>query len=121
MWELHGTLLRNYCSRCRKPYDGDITKTKGVPRCDCGGVIRPDIVLYEEALNEHTISEAIYAIRMAEVLIVGGTSLSVYPAAGLINYYRGDKLVLINKTPTPYDGNADLVINDSLGSVFSQI
>ena len=119
--ELHGTLLRNYCSRCRKPYDGDITKTKGVPRCDCGGVIRPDIVLYEEALNERTISEAVYAIRMAEVLIVGGTSLSVYPAAGLINYYRGDKLVLINKTPTPYDRNADLVINDSLGSVFSQI
>jgi len=119
--ELHGTLLRNYCSKCGKPFDGDVYSGEGVPHCSCGGVIRPDIVLYEEALDERTVSQAVGAIRKADMLIVGGTSLSVYPAAGLIGYYRGSKLVLINKTPTPYDNNADLVIHGSLGEVFSQL
>lgn len=95
--------------------------TEGVPRCVCGGVIRPDIVLYEESLDENVIAGAVSAIRAADMLIVGGTSLAVYPAAGLIRYYRGSRLVLINKTPTPYDESADLLITDSLGNVFSRI
>lgn len=121
VYELHGTLLENYCSRCRKPYYGDVTEGEGVPRCSCGGVIRPNIVLYEESLDERTIELSVRAIRNADMLIVGGTSLAVYPAAGLINYYRGHKLVLINKSPTPYDSEADLLITDGLGSVFGQL
>lgn len=120
--ELHGSILRAYCSRCRRPYDaGVINKGAGVPRCSCGGVIRPDIVLYEEALDDDVVSRAISYIRAADVLIVGGTSLNVYPAAGLINYYLGNKLVLVNLSETPYDSYADLVIHEKIGEVFSQI
>ena len=118
--ELHGSILRAYCSRCRKPYDADvINHGNGVPRCSCGGVIRPDIVLYEEALDDDVIMRAIHYIRQADVLIVGGTSLRVYPAAGLINYYRGNKLVLITRSSTPTD--ADLVVHGRIGEVFDQI
>ena len=120
--ELHGSILRAYCSRCRKPYPADaINKGTGVPRCDCGGVIRPDIVLYEEQLDEDVLRKSIDYIRSADVLIVGGTSLNVYPAAGLINYYRGNKLVLVNLSATPYDDEADLVIHEKLGEVFSRV
>ena len=120
--ELHGSILRAYCSRCRRQYDaGVINKGAGVPRCSCGGVIRPDIVLYEEALDDDVVSRAISYIRAADVLIVGGTSLNVYPAAGLINYYLGNKLVLVNLSETPYDSYADLVIHEKIGEVFSQI
>ena len=120
--ELHGSILRAYCSKCRKPYPADLmNKGTGVPRCSCGGVIRPDIVLYEEPLDQDIMSEAIRCIANADVLIIGGTSLAVYPAAGLINYYRGNKLVLINLSSTPYDNEADLVINEKIGKVFSQI
>ena len=118
--ELHGSILRAYCSRCRKSYDADvINHGKGVPRCSCGGVIRPDIVLYEEALDDDVIMRAIHYIRQADVLIVGGTSLRVYPAAGLINYYRGNKLVLITRSSTPTE--ADLVVHGRIGEVFDQI
>lgn len=120
--ELHGSILRAYCSRCRKPYPADvINKGTGVPRCGCGGVIRPDIVLYEEQLDEDVLRRSIDYIRNADVLIVGGTSLNVYPAAGLINYYRGNKLVLVNLSATPYDDEADLVIHEKLGEVFSRV
>ena len=120
--ELHGSILRAYCSKCRKPYPADVINYgKGVPRCDCGGVIRPDIVLYEESLDQDILSQAVSYIRAADVLIVGGTSLNVYPAAGLINYYRGNKLVLVNLSETPYDSYADLVIHDRIGEVFDQI
>jgi len=120
--ELHGSLLRAYCSRCRRPYPAEkMNRGEGVPRCVCGGIIRPDIVLYEEPLDQDVISEAISYIRHAEVLIIGGTSLNVYPAAGLINYYRGQKLALVNLSPTPYDSYADLVIHEKLGEVFSRI
>ena len=120
--ELHGSILRAYCSRCGKKYDADIINHgTGVPRCSCGGVIRPDIVLYEEPLDDAVVSAAIRYIRNADVLIIGGTSLNVYPAAGLVNYYRGDKLVLINLSETPYDSYADLVIHEKIGEVFAQI
>lgn len=120
--ELHGSILRAYCSKCRKPYPADVINYgKEVPRCDCGGVIRPDIVLYEESLDQDILSQAVSYIRAADVLIVGGTSLNVYPAAGLINYYRGNKLVLVNLSETPYDSYADLVIHDRIGEVFDQI
>lgn len=120
--ELHGSILRAYCSRCRKAYPADvINRGAGVPRCDCGGVIRPDIVLYEEPLDDAVMRRAIEYIRNADVLIVGGTSLNVYPAAGLINYYRGNKLVLVNLSETPYDSYADLVIHEKIGEVFSQL
>ena len=120
--ELHGSILRAYCSRCGRPYPAEeMNKGTGVPKCQCGGVIRPDIVLYEEPLNDEIVSEAVHYIRDAEVLIIGGTSLNVYPAAGLINYYRGNKLVLINLSETPYDGQADLVIHEKIGEVFGQI
>ena len=118
--ELHGSILRAYCSRCRKPYDAEVMNHgQGVPRCSCGGVIRPDIVLYEEPLDDDVIMRAIHYIRSADVLIVGGTSLTVYPAAGLINYYRGHKLVSITRTSTPTD--ADLVVHGKIGEVFDQI
>ena len=118
--ELHGSILRAYCSRCRKSFDADLMNHgTGVPRCGCGGVIRPDIVLYEEALDQDVMRTAIQYIRNADVLIVGGTSLKVYPAAGLINYYRGDKLVLITRSSTPAE--ADLVIHCKIGEVFSQV
>lgn len=120
--ELHGSILRAYCSKCAKVHDADlINRGEGLPVCKCGGIIRPDIVLYEEPLDERVLSEAVRLVREADMLIVGGTSLNVYPAAGLINYYRGNKLVLINLSPTPYDSYADLVINEKIGLVFSQI
>lgn len=120
--ELHGSILRSYCSRCFKPYPAErMNHGTQLPRCECGGVIRPDIVLYEEPLDEDVMRRAIEHIRDAEVLIIGGTSLNVYPAAGLINYYRGNKLVLVNLSATPYDAEADLVINEKIGKVFSQL
>ena len=120
--ELHGSILRAYCSRCGKPFDADIMNHRpGLPKCDCGGIIRPDIVLYEEPLDNDIMMEAIRLIRAADVLIVGGTSLNVYPAAGLINYYTGNKLVLVNLSETPYDSYADLIIHRKIGEVFSQI
>lgn len=120
--ELHGSVLRNYCEKCHKFYDiNAIIESSGVPACECGGRIKPDVVLYEEGLDQNTLSESVRVISEADMLIIGGTSLAVYPAAGLIDYYRGNKLVLINKTPTARDTMADLVITDSIGEVFSQI
>lgn len=120
--ELHGSILRAYCSRCCRPYPAEkMNHGQGVPRCACGGIIRPDIVLYEEPLDDDVVRRAVDYIRKAEVLIIGGTSLNVYPAAGLINYYKGDKLVLVNLSETPYDNYADLVIHEKIGEVFSQI
>lgn len=122
VFELHGSVHRNYCETCHKFYDAEyILNSKGVPRCECGGGIKPDVVLYEEGLDNETISGAVAYISRADVLIIGGTSLAVYPAAGLIDYYRGNKLVLINKTATPRDSMADLVIQGSIGEIFSQI
>ena len=120
--ELHGSVLRNYCERCGEFYGLDtIINSEGVPTCKCGGRIKPDVVLYEEGLDENNINEAVRLIKEADILIVGGTSLGVYPSAGLIDYYRGDKLVLINKSSTPYDKKANLLIQDSLGKVFSAL
>ena len=120
--ELHGSMLRAYCAKCRRPFAPDyINKSEGVPRCGCGGVVRPDIVFYEEALDENVMQKALRYIRGADVLIIGGTSLNVYPAAGLINYYRGNKLVLINLSETPYDNYADLIIHEKIGRVFEQV
>lgn len=123
VYELHGSVHRNYCTKCGKFFGPEyIAQSDGVPRCDvCGGTVKPDVVLYEEGLDDETVGGAISAISRADMLIIGGTSLVVYPAAGLINYYRGDKLVLINKSSTPVDSAADLVINDSIGKVFSSI
>lgn len=120
--ELHGSVLRNYCMRCRKPYPvEEIVDGTDVPHCACGGLIKPDVVLYEESLDTHTLNESVRYIQNADVLIVGGTSLAVYPAAGLLDYYAGHKLVLVNKTPTPADQRADLVIHGAIGEVFSQL
>ena len=120
--ELHGSVLRNYCEKCGKFYDAEyILHSKGVPECECGGKIKPDVVLYEEGLDNQILQESVQCITNADVLIVGGTSLAVYPAAGLIDYYRGNKLILINKTPTPRDSMADLVLNGSIGEIFSQL
>ena len=120
--ELHGSILRAYCLRCHKPYPAEqMNRGEGVPRCSCGGVIRPDIVLYEEPLDDDIVARAVRYIRNAEVLIIGGTSLNVYPAAGLINYYKGDRLALVNLSATPYDSFADLVIHEKIGEVFSRI
>ena len=120
--ELHGSVLRNYCTRCRKFHDAEFVRESDcIPRCDCGGIVKPDVVLYEEGLDEETIEGSICAIMDADLLIVGGTSLTVYPAAGLINYYRGNRLVLINRDETPYDHRADLVFHQSLGSIFSEL
>ena len=121
--ELHGSTLRNYCERCKKFFDVDyIRREDGVPVCDaCGGPVKPDVVLYEEGLDQQVLSESISFIKNADVLIIGGTSLVVYPAAGLIDYYNGNKLVLINKSPTPMDRRADLLIQGSIGEVLGQI
>lgn len=120
--ELHGSVLRNYCESCGKFYDAEyILHSEGVPACECGGSIKPDVVLYEEGLDQKTLSNAIRCISEADVLIVGGTSLAVYPAAGLLDYYNGHKLVLVNKTPTPRDSIADLVVQGSIGEIFSQL
>ncbi|MBE5881973.1 MAG: NAD-dependent protein deacylase [Lachnospiraceae bacterium] len=120
--ELHGSVLRNYCTKCGKFFDAHyILESEGVPVCDCGGTIKPDVVLYEEGLDDQIIAESIRCIREADMLIIGGTSLAVYPAAGLIDYYQGNKLVLVNKTPTPRDAMADLVVSGSIGELFEQI
>ena len=125
VYELHGSTLRNYCTRCKKKYPVSfLLETTGIPRCtepNCGAVVRPDVVLYEEGLDPDVISGAVNAIRKADMLIIGGTSLVVYPAAGLINYYTGNKLVLINKGQTSADTMANLTINAPIGEVFSQI
>ena len=121
--ELHGSILRAYCTRCHAPYPAEkMNHCEGVPRCpECGGIVRPDIVLYEEMLDEDVLRSAVRFIRNADVLIVGGTSLGVYPAAGLINYYEGNKLALVNLSDTPYDRYANLVIHEKIGEVFSQV
>ncbi len=120
--ELHGSILRNYCVRCGKFHSAEFVKSAdGVPKCDCGGTVKPDVVLYEEPLNQRTIFDSIEAIADADLLIVAGTSLTVYPAAGLVDYYRGDRLVLINRDTTPYDDRADLVFHESLGNIFSEL
>lgn len=122
VYELHGSVLRNYCTRCHKFYPAEfIRDAQDIPRCTCGGIVKPDVVLYEESLDGKTIEKSVAAIAGADLLIVAGTSLTVYPAAGFLRYYRGNRLVLINRDLTPYDDNADLVIHDSLGNVFSQL
>ena len=120
--ELHGTTLKNYCMNCGKAFSVEyVLEAEGVPHCDkCGGIVKPDVVLYEESLHDGDMEEAVRYIRKADMFIVGGTSLTVYPAAGLVDYYRGKRLVLINKSTTPYDSYADLVIHDSIGKVFRQ-
>ena len=120
--ELHGSVLRNYCVRCGKFHSGEfIRDSEGIPTCACGGIVKPDVVLYEESLDGDTLEKSVAAITEADLLIVAGTSLTVYPAAGLIRYYRGDRLVLINRDATPYDCYADLVFHESLGNIFSQL
>lgn len=121
--ELHGSVHRNYCQSCGKLFDAEyILKNSGIPTCDeCGGSIKPDVVLYEEGLDQQTLEDAVYYISHADMLIIGGTSLAVYPAAGLIDYYRGNKLVLINKSTTPLDNRADLLIQGSIGAVLSEV
>lgn len=122
VYELHGSVLRNYCESCGKFYDAQyILNSEDVPRCECGGFIKPDVVLYEEGLDNTVMTNAIRAIASADMLIIGGTSLVVYPAAGLIDYYKGNKLVVINKAPTSRDNMADLVISGPIGEIFSQI
>lgn len=126
IYNLHGSVYQNRCLKCGKRYDGIagarvIREAQGVPKCDCGGIIKPDVVLYEEGLNQDCIDGAVDAILQADVLIIGGTSLTVYPAAGLIRYYSGDKLVLINRDETGYDSSANLVIREPIGQVFSQV
>ena len=116
-----GSVLRNYCMKCHKFYDAEyIFNSTGIPKCECGGIVKPDVVLYEEMLDEDTLENSIIAISKADMLIVAGTSLTVYPASGLINYFKGRNLVLINKDATPYDNRADLVINEALGKVFKE-
>ncbi len=120
--ELHGSILRNYCMNCNKFYDAEfIFNEEGIPKCSCGGIIKPDVVLYEEMLDDVIFSDSINAIKNADLMIVAGTSLTVSPASGLVNFYKGNKLVLINKDSTPYDRVANLVINESLGKVFKEI
>lgn len=123
VWELHGSVLRNYCQSCGRFHTAEYIKAaEGVPRCsDCGGLLKPDVVLYEEGLDTEIMTNAINDIMQADMLIVGGTSLVVYPAAGLLNYYRGNRLVLINKTPTSADKRANLVINEPIADVFAQV
>lgn len=122
VYELHGSVLRNYCLKCKKSYTAEyIQKSEGIPRCECGGLIKPDVVLYGEQLDQKVLGGAINAVENADMLIIGGTSLVVYPAAGLINYYRGNKLVIINMSPTSADNSADLLIEGKIGEVLDQI
>lgn len=122
VYELHGSVLRNYCENCGKFFSlEDLMELRGVPKCECGGIVKPDVVLYEEGLDQTIIQKSVRAIANAEVLIIGGTSLAVYPAAGLIDYYRGNKLILINKSATSRDSRADLIINEPIGQVLSQV
>ena len=119
--ELHGSVLRNYCVRCGKFHSAEFVRdAAGVPRCACGGIVKPDVVLYEESLNQDVLERSVEALAQADMVIVAGTSLTVYPAAGLIRYYQGNRLVLINRDETPYDSYADLVIHDRLGNVFGE-
>ena len=122
VYELHGSVLRNYCLKCHKAYDAQfVFETNGIPKCTCGGIIKPDVVLYEEELDDIVVDSAINAISSADMLIVAGTSLTVYPASGFIRYFKGKYLIIINKDKTSYDERADLVINDSLGNVFKYL
>lgn len=122
VYELHGSVLRNYCRKCRRFFDLDfILHSTGVPRCPCGGIVKPDVVLYEESLDERTLQRSVQAIAEADMLIIAGTSLVVYPASGLVNYYEGKRLVVINRSPTPMDSRADLLISGSVGEVLGQI
>ena len=122
VFELHGSIHRNYCTRCKRFYDGwFIKESDGVPKCCCGGIVKPDVVLYEESLNQQTVFDSIEAIQNSDLLIVAGTSLTVYPAAGFLEYYRGNRMVLINRDKTPFDYRADLVIHESLGYIFDQL
>lgn len=122
VYELHGSVMRNYCMKCRKAYDISIvTETQGIPRCKCGGIIKPDVVLYEEGLDDKTVTGAVKAISKADVIIIGGTSLNVYPAAGFLNYFNGDKIVLLNKSATSFDNRADIVIRDPIGQVLGSV
>ena len=122
VFELHGSVLRNYCTKCKKFHSAEFVKYHpDVPRCECGGIVKPDVVLYEESLDGYVLQGAINAIQRADLLIVAGTSLTVYPAAGLVNYYHGNRMVLINRDITPFDNQADLVFHDSLGKIFSQL
>lgn len=122
VFELHGSIHRNYCTRCHKSFTIDVIQnSEGIPHCECGGTIKPDVVLYEEGLDDATVTGAIRAIENADLLIVGGTSLSVYPAAGMLQYFRGETLALINKSATPYDSNADILIQQGLGEVFEKL
>ncbi len=121
VYELHGSVMRNYCMKCHKFYDiSIITDTAGIPKCKCGGIIKPDVVLYEEGLDDKTVTGAVKAIAKAEVLIIGGTSLNVYPAAGFLNYFSGRKIVLLNKGETAFDSKADIVIRDPIGQVLGE-
>ena len=120
--ELHGSVYRNFCTRCGRAYGLDaVLQADGVPRCSCGGIIKPDVVLYEEGLDSDVLQKAVFYIRHADVLIIGGTSLTVYPAAGLIDYYQGNRLVLINKSATARDAHADLMISRPIGQVFEEL
>ena len=122
VYELHGSVLRNYCTRCGKFFPAEFVKdSAGVPQCGCGDIVKPDVVLYEEPLNAQTIEKSVQAISEADLLIIAGTSLTVYPAAGLVNYYNGNRMVLINRDKTPFDHHADLVFHESLGNVFSEL
>ena len=122
VYELHGSVLRNYCTKCGRYHSPEfIRDSTGIPRCACGGLVKPDVVLYEEGLDQNTVESAVRAIREAEVLLVGGTSLTVYPAAGLLRYYRGNRLVLLNRDETPYDGCADLIFRDPIAQVLAKI
>ena len=122
VYELHGSVLRNFCTACGKFHSAEFVKeSDGIPRCSCGGIVKPDVVLYEEELDQNTIEKSVMAIHNADLLIVAGTSLTVYPAAGLINYYRGNRLVLINRDTTAYDSQANLVFHERLGNIFSQL
>ena len=119
--ELHGSIMRNYCQRCNKFYSLNDLKTNGIPRCSCGGIIKPDVVLYEESLNENDINKALIAISEADLMIVVGTSLVVYPAAGFVRYFRGKNLVLLNKSETSYDSIANIVIHDDIGKIINEL
>ena len=122
VYELHGSVLRNYCRNCRKFYSAEFIKnSEGIPRCECGGVIKPDVVLYEEGLNDSVVTGALNAIQIADTLIIAGTSLTVYPAAGFIRYFRGNTIVLINRDATPFDSHADLVFHDKVGEILGQL
>ncbi|MBQ5561886.1 MAG: NAD-dependent protein deacylase, partial [Clostridia bacterium] len=121
VYELHGSVMRNFCMKCGKAYGIEvITENIGVPKCTCGGIIKPDVVLYEEGLNDKTVENAIRAIANADMLIIGGTSLNVYPAAGFLRYFNGNMIALLNKSVTSFDSHADIIIRDPIGEVLSK-